>query len=64
MRFKRAIYTIVAVAAVLMGQQAFGQNSSINAFSPYTFYGIGDITTPGDAILRSMGGAGIGFRSA
>lgn len=64
MRFKRAIYTIVAVAAVLMGQQAFGQNSSINAFSPYTFYGIGDITTPGNAILRSMGGAGIGFRSA
>lgn len=64
MRFKRAIYTIVAVAAVLMGQQAFGQSSSINAYSPYTFYGIGDITTPGPAILRSMGGAGIGFRSA
>ena len=64
MRFKRAIYTIVAVATVLIGQQAMGQSSSINAFSPYTFYGIGDITTPGSAILRSMGGAGIGFRSA
>ena len=64
MRFRRAIYTIVAVAAVLMGQQASGQSSSINAYSPYTFYGIGDISTPGSAILRSMGGAGIGFRSA
>ncbi len=64
MAFRRTIYTIVAVVVTLLSVRVNAQNSSINAFSPYTFYGIGDITTPGSALVRSMGGAGIGLRSA
>ena len=42
----------------------YGQNSSLNTFSPYTFYGIGDFATQGPGYIRSMGGAGIGFRNS
>ena len=35
----------------------YGQNSSLNTFSPYTFYGIGDFATQGPGYIRSMGGA-------
>jgi hypothetical protein len=33
--------------------------NSLNTFSPYTFYGIGDIHQVGTTSVRSMGGAGI-----
>lgn len=39
------------------------QGSSINTFSPYSFYGIGDISPQGTAAMRGMGGAGIASRS-
>ena len=41
---------------------AFGQTSSINAFSPYSMYGVGEINTPGTLQMRSMGGAGVAQR--
>lgn len=41
---------------------ASAQTSSINAFSPYTMYGIGEINTPGTQSMRSMGGAGVAAR--
>lgn len=44
-------------------QQTWAQSSSLNAFSPYTFYGIGDINTQGIGVTRAMGGASLGFRS-
>ncbi|MDY3979288.1 MAG: hypothetical protein SOZ00_04630 [Tidjanibacter sp.] len=40
------------------------QSSSLNTYSPYTCYGIGDIRVQGPAILRAMGGTGIGYRNA
>ena len=40
------------------------QTSSINAFSPYTMYGIGEQNTPGTLPMRSMGGAGVAMRSS
>lgn len=40
------------------------QSSSINTFSPYTFYGLGDFMTQGAAYQQSMGGAGVAYRSA
>ena len=51
--------------AMLMLSQgsAFGQSSSLNTYSPYTFYGIGDIHEEGIAVTRAMGGASIGFRN-
>ncbi len=54
-----ALFGLLALAC----GRASAQESSINTFSPYTFYGIGNLSTPGPAYLRSMGGAGIGFRS-
>lgn len=42
----------------------FGQGSSINTFSPYSFYGIGDISRQGTAAMHGMGGAGLGSQSA
>lgn len=39
------------------------QSSSLNTYSPYTFYGIGDIHQEGNAAIRAMGGAGVGFRN-
>lgn len=46
----------------LVPAMASGQGSSINSFSPYTFYGLGDISTQGAPYLRSMGGASVAYR--
>lgn len=40
------------------------QSGSINAFSPYTMYGVGEVNTPGTLIQRSMGGVGVASRQA
>lgn len=42
---------------------AWGQDSSINSFSPYSMYGLGEIRTPGTLPTRSMGGVGVGMRN-
>lgn len=64
MRIKRRVSEI-ALAALLVWLPggARGQGSSINTFSPYSFYGIGDLSTPGSAASRSMGGVGLGWNS-
>ena len=49
--------------ALALPVAGWAQTSSINAFSPYTCYGLGDISTPGTAYLRSMGGIGAAFRN-
>ena len=48
---------------VLMPFMASAQSSSINAYSPYTMYGMGELLTPGSAQMRSMGGVGIALRN-
>ena len=54
----------LCVAFVLLFTASFAvaQTSSINAFSPYTMYGIGEINTPGTLQFRSMGGVGVAAR--
>lgn len=42
---------------------ASAQTSSINAYSPYSMYGIGELLTPGTAQMRGMGGVGIAVRN-
>ena len=49
--------------AVLAGAFEASAQSSLNTYSPYTFYGIGDIHQEGNAAIRAMGGAGVGFRN-
>ncbi len=60
---KNLIKWVVAVAVMLLPLAADAQTSSINAFSPYTMYGIGELNTPGSVAMRSMGGAGVAVRS-
>ena len=47
---------------LLVGVSARAQSGSINAFSPYTMYGVGEINTPGTLAMRSMGGVGVAAR--
>lgn len=54
---------MLVAATIMLPAIALGQNSSLNTFSPYTFYGIGDISNQGNTVLRSMGGIGIGYRN-
>jgi hypothetical protein len=39
------------------------QEISLNAFSPYTMYGVGELHTPGTVAQRSMGGVGVAMQS-
>lgn len=50
--------------AILVPCAAASAQSSINAYTPYTMLGVGELNTPGTLPVRSMGGAGLGMRSA
>lgn len=52
----------MVIIALGMGSFAMAQSGSINAFSPYTMYGIGEVNTPGSLLQRSMGGVGVASR--
>lgn len=64
MRVKKTRIKLVVAAAALIPAAVSAQTSSINAFSPYTMYGIGELNTPGTLPTRSMGGVGVAMRSA
>ena len=53
---------ILLVALLFASATATAQSGSINAFSPYTIYGIGEVNTPGSVAQRSMGGVGVAAR--
>ncbi len=55
-----AIMLLVMTPAALLAQS----EGSINTYSPYSMYGLGELSTPGTLITRSMGGAGVAMRSA
>lgn len=55
---------VLVAVAVVVPSVAWAQTSSLNAYSPYSMYGPGEIHTPGSVQMRSMGGVGIGLRSA
>lgn len=58
---------VIAVAAFVfaMPSELSAQNfsSSINTYSPYSMYGLGELTTPGNTAMRAMGGVGIAMYS-
>ena len=54
------IFLVVAFAFCYF--LAGAQNEAYNAFSPYTMYGIGDISRQGTSYNKSMGGVGIATR--
>ena len=61
--YKTILGLIMALVVVLMPLAAVAQTSSINAYSPYSMYGPGELLTPGNVQMRSMGGVGIGLRA-
>lgn len=46
-----------------MGAAAQGLVSSVNTYSPYSMYGMGELSTQGNVIQRSMGGVGVAMFS-
>lgn len=62
MRNKRGLIGTVLCLLLSLPAVATAQNSSINTFSPYSFYGLGDFTMPGTAKQKAMGGTGIAYR--
>lgn len=57
------ILGLLASCLIAFVSEVAAQESSINTFSPYSMYGLGEINTPGTLPQRSMGGAGVALRS-
>lgn len=54
----------LATFSLLFVTVAAAQNGdAVNTFTPYTFYGVGDLTPPGLSYHRGMGGIGVGMRN-
>lgn len=61
---KQISRVIIAVALLLpMGAVAQKLTSSVNTYSPYSMYGLGELATPGNVAMRSMGGVGVAMYS-
>ena len=57
------VFWVAVVALLLLPLSVSAQTSSVNAYSPYSMYGPGELLTPGNVQMRSMGGIGIGLRA-
>ena len=65
MQIKTKIASVLAAFIVVLPLVGSAQTTNgINAFSPYTLYGIGELTVPGGASSRAMGGSGVALSSA
>ncbi len=61
-RIKAIIFSFLTAAISCFATEASAQTSSINAFSPYSMYGLGEVNQQGTLQMRSMGGAGVAQR--
>lgn len=62
MRNKKRFLGAALLGLMSLPAVVSAQDSSINAFSPYSFYGLGDFAVQGTANIQAMGGAGIAYR--
>jgi hypothetical protein len=62
MQVRKTAITLLLLAAIFTAPDAAAQSSSINSFSPYTIYGLGDIAIQGPVQLRAMGATGTAYR--
>ena len=61
---RNKLYRLLAAVIALLPLAAQAQdNSSLNTFSPYTFYGLGDLQQAGTVRSHSMGGIGVAIRN-
>jgi hypothetical protein len=64
MRNKKSFWGLLfLLLAVLPAVGVSAQESSLNTYSPYTFYGLGNLNYTGSTIFSAMGGTSIGYRS-
>ena len=64
MRIENRVYkAVLSFLLSCLPLAVSAQSSSINTFSPYSYYGIGDIMAQDPSFSRAMGGVGLGFRS-
>ncbi len=56
-------YTLSLLAILLSSVGVWAQEGSLNAFSPYTFYGVGNLSMSNGTSFDGMAGASVGFRS-
>lgn len=58
---KTKIYRAIIAIVLLLPMGAAAQNlqSSVNTYSPYSMYGMGELAVQGNAIQRAMGGVGV-----
>ena len=57
------VAVIVALFSVSNLGTLTAQEAAVSAYSPYTMYGVGELGVNGNAINRTMGGAGVAWRS-
>lgn len=60
----RILSQLLIIVAVVLPSLTFGQTNTVNTFSPYSLYGLGELQSPGTIQTRSMGGAGVAMRSS
>ncbi len=54
---------IVSFLLLTAGMSAFAQSGAYSGYTPYSIFGIGDISDPGTAYNATMGGVGIASRN-
>ncbi len=62
MQIRNRFFALLSAAVIMVPFGAAGQGSSINTYSPYSFFGLGDINQQGSSAIRAMGGAGVAIR--
>ncbi len=63
MQIKSKLILCLTAALAAMGFEASAQTSSINAYSPYSMYGPGELSTPCNVAMRSTGDVGLRLRN-
>ena len=61
--FKRLILAAAAISLACFTASAQAQNGEYTSYSPYSIFGVGDISTPGSAYNLGMGGVGLASRN-
>ena len=61
---RKIVYKILFFFAIsFCGLSSYAQDGAYGAFTPYSIFGIGDISKQGTAYNKSMGGVGIALRN-
>ncbi len=63
MRINKCLRCAIVSLALVLPFGASAQESSVNTYSPYTLYGLGNMNYTGGTRFAAMGGASIAFRN-